>query len=734
MKATAVTIFLCILSASHAAREHPIEKVINLLKKLQEQVKSEAQEEAVAYNKFQYWCSTSKSTLDNAIASEKETIDELQDKLDGLKEEKTTLDDEIQRASDRKADLEAKRVEHQKQRAEGQRLYNEADAQLDKTINAIKDCIRALKDAEDDTEGKNRGRRSMLLAQDHVKMVLSLVSIKATEKELQQLATFAEQGPTEKETREERRKRREEERPEQLAAGDENKHIDKYDFKSENIIELLKKLQMKFEDEKLNNTIAETDAVNEDKLEHKAFVNERTAISALISKKQRRLASVKTYIEETAKKLKTERKDFDIDTTTLKDTTATCRIKASEWEKRSETRKSEIEAMEQAIKILAKAGGVRTEAPGNPIPPANPVSLLQLSDLHLSPDDPKMKAVVLLKEAAKDTHSQALERLAVQVAAHLSGPFDDVNNMIEKMIFRLMDEQKQEDEHKDWCDEEIMKTEVMREDKNQKIKDLALEIRLATSKETSLEGRINRTNDDISAIVTFVKEATEIRQIGKRENKLALKDAQDAQTALTNAISVIEAFYKDSGKIPKEPWEFIQRTPVKLASDPPTWSDSGAKYEAVAGAGSQPEGILSELEKVLSDFSQMEAQTKSQEAEDQKDYETAINDNKIKKSELEQEREMKTAEISRLRERMVSLKGQSKNSAAELEKTQQYLKDLMPACGEGKQADAKYEKDYEARKSARTKEIEALKNAKTILLDAFKEQKSSRTFMQINSH
>jgi hypothetical protein len=390
--------------------------------------------------------------------------------------------------------------------------------------------------------------------------------------------------------------------------------------------------------------------------------------------------------------------------------------------------------MEQAIKILAKAGGVRTEAPGNPIPPANPVSLLQFSDLHLSPDDPKMKAVVLLKEAAKDTHSQALERLAVQVAAHLSGPFDDVNNMIEKMIFRLMDEQKQEDEHKDWCDEEIMKTEVMREDKNQKIKDLALEIRLATSKETSLEGRINRTNDDISAIVTFVKESTEIRQIGKRENKLALKDAQDAQTALTNAISVITAFYKDTGKIPKEPWEFIQRTPVTLATDPPTWSDSGAVYEGVAGAGSQPEGILSELEKVLSDFSQMEAQTKSQEAEDQKDYETAINDNKIKKQELEQEREMNTAEIRRLRERMVSLKGQSKNSAAELEKTLAYLKDLMPACGEGKQADANYEKDYEARKSARTKEIEALKKAQITLLDAFKEQKTSRRFMQINSH
>merc|ERR1719393_749669 len=435
-------------------------------------------------------------------------------------------------------------------------------------------------------------------------MVVSLISTKASEKQQQVLQSFAEQ------------------RPDQLAAGDLDAHVDKYDFKSENVIELLKQLKLKFEDDKLAGTKAETNSVNAYEVAKEARDNAIDAAKKAKGKKEKKLASVEKDIAQAEKELKSTQDDLKADSKSLKETEEACNTKKEEWETRSETRTLELEAMDQAIKILAKSAGVRTEAPGNPIPPPSPVSFLQLSKDQTN--DPKMKAVALLKEAAQDTHSQALERLAVQVAAHLSGPFDDVNNMIEKMIFRLMDEQKQEDEHKDWCDEEIMKTEVMREDKNQKIKDLALEIRLATSKGTSLEGRINRTNDDISAIVTFVKEATEIRQIGKRENKLALKDAQDAQTALTNAISVIEAFYKDSGKIPKELWEFIQRTPVKLASDPPTWSDSGAKYEAVAGAGSQPEGILSELEKVLSDFSQMEAQTKSQQARNQKAYSQSL--------------------------------------------------------------------------------------------------------------
>merc|ERR1712078_619863 len=115
----------------------------------------------------------------------------------------------------------------------------------------------------------------------------------------------------------------------------------------------------------------------------------------------------------------------------------------------------------------------------------------------------------------------------------------------------------------------------------------------------------------IGKIITFVKEATEIRQTGKKENALALKDAQQAQTSLTNAIAVLQTFYKESGEIPKEPWEFIQK-PVNLGKKPSTW-DAG--YTGVADPDNKG-GIISILEAVLSDFEKMEAETKSQEAQD----------------------------------------------------------------------------------------------------------------------
>merc|ERR1719298_351992 len=264
-----------------------------------------------------------------------------------------------------------------------------------------------------------------------------------------------------------------------------------------------------------------------------------------------------------------------------------------------------------------------------------------------------MKAVILLKEAAQTAHSRALERLAVEVAAHLNGPFDAVNNMIEKMIFRLMDEQKKEDEHKLWCDQEIEKTNTMKEDKEDKIDDLKAEIKVETAAVAKLTDEIADAEKMISDIVSFMKEATEIREIGKKENALAIKDSKDAQKSLTNAIAVLEAFYKESGEIPKEPWEFIQK-PVELGKSPSTW-DSG--YSAVSDPTKKDAGIISILEAVLSDFEKMEAETKSQEAQDQKEYDESMSANEIEKAEREQEASMKTAEKKRRSDKITSLNG-----------------------------------------------------------------------------
>jgi len=297
------------------------------------------------------------------------------------------------------------------------------------------------------------------------------------------------------------------------------------------------------------------------------------------------------------------------------------------------------------------------------------------------------------------------------------------------MIFRLMDEQKVEDEHKNWCDEEIAKTDAMIEDKEDKIKDLSAEIEVQKGKVQALTEEIKEATDMIAQIVKFMAEATEVREAGKKENALALKDAKQAQESLSNAIAVLEAFYKESGEIPKEPWEFLQKAPVELSEKPSTWD---ASYTGVADPQKQPGGIIAVLEEVQADYAKMEAETVAQEEEDQKEYEEAMKANKIEKAGREQEVEMKTSEKARRVEKISSLEGQKKNVEGELYKTNIYLKDLQPACVDG-------DSTYEDRKAARTKEVVALQEAQKILQDAFMEEPEKTGFLQkrfpqISSH
>merc|ERR1740117_672049 len=381
---------------------------------LKENAIAEGKSEQVSFEKFQYWCSTSSAELKAAIADEKEKIDELQDKLAGLSKQKESLEEEIETLEGQIADLQASAKQAKDDRAAEAKLYSKANSDLGSTIKAVDECIKALQGAEGKTE-------AMMMAQKHVKMVLALISMKVTENQLQVLQAFADPKA----------------RPDQKAAGDLAKHTDKYDFKSENVIELLKQLKLKFEDDKLASTKAETNSLNSYALSKEARDNAIDAAEKSKKKKNTELGATNKDIADSSAQLKSTQADLKDDSKSLDDTEDSCRTKTSEWDERSKTRSLEIEAMDQAMKILSKTTGVRTEAPGNPIPPASPVAFVQISQ---STSDPKMKAVALLRAAATNLHSKALERLAMEVSAHLSGPFDAVNNMVEKMIFRLMDE------------------------------------------------------------------------------------------------------------------------------------------------------------------------------------------------------------------------------------------------------------------------------------------------------
>jgi len=618
------------------------------------------------------------------VSARKEEIASLTSQIEELDDQLLTLD---------KQDTAAKDL-----RDKEENLYKKTDSDLGDTISAVESALSTLQDAS--------AYDDFMQVKAKVRVIAELVQTVASAEQQAVLREFVTDDPDLTE------------RPDFQADGDRAAHVKRYAFKSGKVIELLKQLVQKFEADLLAATKAETNAVDQYNLAKSARANERAAAEKSRGIKDTDKSSADTDKGKAEQELQQTQSDLKADSDLLAKTVQSCESKAASWEERQKIRSLELEAMEEAIKIISQVTGVRTEPPENPVPPTSPLFLQvrrQAASFLQVRADPRTRAVQLLRTAARKTKSQALERFAQELSAHLTGPFDEVNNMMEKMIHHLMAEQKDEDDHKNWCDLELNKTEASISDKQDKMDELEVKIREATANVAKLIKAIDECNEMVAKIDMHMKESAEIREIGKKENAAASKDAKDAQEALANAIAVLETHYKETNAIEKASYEFVQnKAPATLPNEPSTWT---ASYTGVIdNDGNGPgDGIIAVLKKVNEDFAKMEADTAEQEASDEKFYKEEMSASEIEKATQLKDAEAKEEEKKREVEEAALLTAERKHVSDEHMATDIYLKDLQKACVDGTSS-------YEDRKEARDDEIEALHKAKDILKEAFEDK------------
>jgi hypothetical protein len=706
-----LTFFLVSLLLVGAAADHPIQSVIKLLKELQDQVWDESQEETATYMTFKKWCGDNaldeNSLLKKAVASDKEDIDTLTDTVESKTKERDLIQENIEFLEDEIVKYDAEETQAKKDRDAANKIYKEVDKDFETTIKAVDDAITALVDSKKSALLqflKPENARQEQALRQLIQQPLVLEQLTDEQRESLSAAVFG--GDVKPVTE-----------ADILAKEKYAKAGNTYTFKSGNVIDLLRSLKTHFKNEKTAATKAETAAENEYQV---AKDSRKAAIKAAKDAKESKtklLGEVKKDLNTAKSDLKDEKDELKADLKTLEDTTTTCQLKASQFKERSKLRHHEIEALKAAQEILALAAGVRHEVPDNEKAPEAPKAML-LQVRKLADPKLKMKAVNLLKQEATQVHSKQLERFAEQLATKLSGdgPFDQINNMIQKMIFRLMDEQKDEDEHKLWCDTEVSTSETSEKDKTAKVKSLDTKIKDSKARVDELEDKIEDLDKKVVKLTEFMKEASEVRAKSKKENQLAIKDAEKAQAAIAKAITVLTQFYKDSGMIEKESYEFVQvkaqdPEPVKLPEQPSSWGDS---YTGVTDPTKKDTGVIAVLKATAADFSKMEADTRANEIADQEQFDQDMSASDIDKAKTAKESEMKTDEKKRTLDSISAMEKQRKHTNGELEAVKQYIKDLQKPCVSG---DSK----YEDRKKARSDEIEALKKAQGILEEAFDE-------------
>jgi len=282
-----------------------------------------------------------------------------------------------------------------------------------------------------------------------------------------------------------------------------------------------------------------------------------------------------------------------------------------------------------------------------------------------------------------------LSALSVRVA---DDPFVKVKKMLKDLIVRLMEEANEEAEHKGWCDTELATNEQTRKEKTEAVETLHAEI-------DQLEASIAKLTEDIGDLTTAVADlqdkmsaATKLRQEEKAENDQTVKDSQEAQTAVAQALTVLKEFYEKAG----DATALVQQEPPAIFDSP---------YN---GMQAENGGVIGMLEVIESDFARLEADTKAAEASAQKEYDSFMTISKVDVAAKTKDIEHKTAKKQDENQALTTKRSDLEGTQKELDAALAYFDKLKPSC-----VDAGV--SYDDRVARRKEEIESLQEALRIL-------------------
>jgi len=660
MRGMALAIAIFIAGSAHAvsaskAEVTPVQKVIQLMEGMLEKGKKEKHDEQVQFAAFKQFCDDTSVEKKRAIAEANEKIEVLKADIQKYTADAAQLTKEIAELDEDisiwNGDIKAATNVREIEKAD----YDATHKDYSESVDALQRAIAVLKKQSHD-------RKQASFAQVSALKSLSLIPEEAKKT----IDAFFQQDP------------------EGLAVSAPEANA--YEFQSSGVIEMLEKLLDKFIDER---TTLEKEEMNS-KHAYDMLMQDLNAQIAQATQDRDEKAETKAKKLQAKADAEGDLKDTtttrDADVKYLADLTAECEQKASDFESRQQLRAEEITAIEKAIEIIssgAVAGNADKHLPSL-VQETSSFAALR-TDLNAQA---QARVAVYLQSRAKKLNSRVLSTIAARVS---DDPFKKVKKMIKDLIVRLMEEANEEAEHKGWCDTELSTNEQTRKEKTEAVETLHAEI-------DQLEASIAKLTEDISELTKAVAEldaamakATKLRQEEKAKNTETISDAEEAQTAVAQALTVLKEFYAKAG----EATAFLQQKP-EIFDEP---------YK---GMQSENGGVVGMLEVIESDFARLESDTKAAEATAQKEYDEFMTDSKVDKSEKSTDIEHKTAKKQDESQALTMKKEDLEGTQKELDAALAYFDKLKPSCVDSGVS-------YEDRVARRKEEIESLQEALKIL-------------------
>merc|ERR1719399_2199930 len=194
-----------------------------------------------------------------------------------------------------------------------------------------------------------------------------------------------------------------------------------------------------------------------------------------------------------------------------------------------------------------------------------------------------------------------------------------VKKMIKDLVYKLMEEAREEAEHKGWCDTELTTNKQTRDKKSADVASLKAEIEELTAEIAKLGTDISNLQAAVKELDEAMAKATEDRAASKEKNEATIKEAKEAQEAVAQAIVVLKDFYAKSA----DATAMIQQKKQTPGEDAPESFEGPYKGMMVEGGS-----VVDFLEVIESDFARLESETNTDEEMEQEEYEKFIFESK----------------------------------------------------------------------------------------------------------
>merc|ERR1719473_2157632 len=148
---------------------------------------------------------------------------------------------------------------------------------------------------------------------------------------------------------------------------------------------------------------------------------------------------------------------------------------------------------------------------------------------------------------------------------------------------------------------------------------------------------------EVAEIDTSRTEATKMRTAEKAKNKATVEDTAAAEKAMTAAIAVLKKFYEgasvatalvqsDRPAMGTDEWDALANPNFKGTVDKGHKKGQQTFGKTYQGQQDEAGGVLAMLEVIQSDFANVQADTKAEEASAQKAYEDFMTESKKNKA------------------------------------------------------------------------------------------------------